>query len=140
LRASRRRSDLERIAAAMQPADIRVEPWLWAPAVRRRRGVLPLVVVATVALAAGYGIGRVTNRTASTQTRAEVGSTTPADTTVASKTESKSSAPAEKPSLTTGDAKRSQDPAGRAEGRLTTSHAAEPRRSRAVREIATAKG
>jgi hypothetical protein len=42
----------------MQPADIRIEPWVWVPFSRRRGRVLPTVVVAAVAAAAGYMLGR----------------------------------------------------------------------------------
>jgi hypothetical protein len=42
----------------MQPADIRVEPWVWVPFSRRRGRVLPTVLVAAVAAAAGYMMGR----------------------------------------------------------------------------------
>jgi hypothetical protein len=42
----------------MQPADIRFEPWVWVPFSRRRGRVLPTVVVAAVAAAAGYMMGR----------------------------------------------------------------------------------
>ena len=42
----------------MLPADIRVEPWVWVPLLRRRGRVLPTVLVAAVAAAAGYTMGR----------------------------------------------------------------------------------
>lgn len=42
----------------MLPADIRAEPWVWVPFSRRRGRVLPTVLVAAVAAAAGYMIGR----------------------------------------------------------------------------------
>lgn len=42
----------------MQPADIRVDPWVWIPLPSRRGRVLPTIVVAAVAAAAGYGLGR----------------------------------------------------------------------------------
>jgi hypothetical protein len=42
----------------MQPADIRAEPWVWLPLSRRRGRVLPTVMVAAVAAAAGYMLGR----------------------------------------------------------------------------------
>src|SRR5207244_323264 len=42
----------------MLPADIRAEPWVWVPFSRRRGRVLPTVLVAAVAAAAGYMMGR----------------------------------------------------------------------------------
>jgi hypothetical protein len=41
----------------MQPADFRVEPWVWIPLSRRRGRVLPTVLVAAVAATAGYMMG-----------------------------------------------------------------------------------
>lgn len=42
----------------MQPADIRVDPWIWIPFSGRRRRVLPTVVIAIAAASAGYILGR----------------------------------------------------------------------------------
>ena len=42
----------------MLPADIRAEPWVRVPFSRRRGRVLPTVLVAAVAAAAGYMMGR----------------------------------------------------------------------------------
>ena len=42
----------------MQPADIRIEPWVWVPLSRRRGRALPTVLVAAVAAASGYMLGR----------------------------------------------------------------------------------
>jgi hypothetical protein len=42
----------------MQPADVRVDPWVWIPLSRRRGRVLPTVIVAAVAATAGYMMGR----------------------------------------------------------------------------------
>jgi hypothetical protein len=46
----------------MLPADIRVEPWVWVPLLRRRGRVLPTVIVAAVAATAGYMMGRHSDR------------------------------------------------------------------------------
>ena len=43
----------------MQPADIRVEPWVWFPRGRRPTGrLVSMVLVATAGLAIGYLVGR----------------------------------------------------------------------------------
>jgi hypothetical protein len=42
----------------MQPADVRFDPWVWIPLSRRRGRVLPTVLVAAVAAASGYMLGR----------------------------------------------------------------------------------
>jgi hypothetical protein len=47
----------------MQPADVRVDPWVWVPFSRRRGRVLPTVLVATVAGIAGYMMGRHSDKT-----------------------------------------------------------------------------
>src|SRR5262245_36576241 len=41
----------------MQPADIRVEPWVWFPGQRRKGRIVPLILVGTVCLAVGYMVG-----------------------------------------------------------------------------------
>jgi hypothetical protein len=42
----------------MQPADIRVDPWVWIPAFGRRGRVLPTIIIAIAAASAGYILGR----------------------------------------------------------------------------------
>jgi len=42
----------------MQPADIRVEPWVWIPFSGRRRRILPTIIIAIAAASAGYILGR----------------------------------------------------------------------------------
>ena len=42
----------------MQPADIRVEPWVWTPFSGRRRRILPTIIIAIAAASAGYILGR----------------------------------------------------------------------------------
>jgi hypothetical protein len=46
----------------MQPADIRIDPWVWIPFSRPRRRVLPTILVAAAAATAGYMMGRHSNR------------------------------------------------------------------------------
>jgi hypothetical protein len=42
----------------MQPADIRVDPWVWLPGQRRKSRIVPLILVGCVCLAIGYVVGR----------------------------------------------------------------------------------
>ena len=42
----------------MQPADIRVDPWVWIPFSGRRRRILPTIIIAIAAASAGYILGR----------------------------------------------------------------------------------
>jgi len=42
----------------MQPADLRVDPWVWIPASCRRGRVLPTIIIAIAAASAGYILGR----------------------------------------------------------------------------------
>ena len=46
----------------MQPVDIRTEPWVWVPLSRRRRRVVPTVIVAALAATAGYMLGHRSDR------------------------------------------------------------------------------
>jgi hypothetical protein len=46
----------------MQPADIRVEPWVWIPFSGRRRRILPTIIIAIAAASAGYILGRHSDR------------------------------------------------------------------------------
>jgi hypothetical protein len=49
----------------MQPADIRVEPWVWFPRGRRPKGGIgSLILVASACLAIGYLVGREPRKTA----------------------------------------------------------------------------
>jgi hypothetical protein len=48
----------------MQPADIRVEPWVWFPRRRRPTGrLVSMILVATAGLAIGYLVGRAPRKT-----------------------------------------------------------------------------
>jgi hypothetical protein len=48
----------------MQPADIRVEPWVWFPRRRRPTGrLVSMILVATAGLAIGYLVGREPRKT-----------------------------------------------------------------------------
>jgi hypothetical protein len=42
----------------MQPADIRVDPWVWIPFSGRRRRILPTIIIAIAAASAGYILRR----------------------------------------------------------------------------------
>jgi len=42
----------------MQPADIRIEPWVWIPFSSRKRRVLPTILIAIAAACAAYILGR----------------------------------------------------------------------------------
>jgi hypothetical protein len=46
----------------MQPADLGVGPWVWIPATRRARRVLPTIIIAIAAASAGYVLGRHSDR------------------------------------------------------------------------------
>jgi hypothetical protein len=49
----------ERIAAGMQPADIRVDPWEWVPISQRKgRLLLPVLIVGAACAATGFMTGR----------------------------------------------------------------------------------
>ena len=48
----------ERIAAGRQPADIRVDPWVWVPLGPRKGRLMPVLIVGAACAATGFMTGR----------------------------------------------------------------------------------